>query len=339
MAVCACYNWKNQPDSGRVYCVEALGIMQHRKIPSRLAEARLYMARNLTLRKQFKNAFKEYQQVSKMVDEGKSNAVGVELYYDLGLFYTEQGRYDSAGYSLHKALKLLKHYNNQKLLIRTYELLSKKHELTYQHDSSLYYFKLYSEANNENFNTQKSKQIASLQAQYDFKSKDKEIELSKQLLKLQFYIIAAIGCLLISSLVLGYFIYRIYLAKKIANEELQLLNRSIQDKNEEIVAQSEELRQASDEIGQMNENLETLVKERTDKIEVQNKKLVEYAYFNAHKVRGPLARILGLVSLIRMQDLEGEIKNIHERLGESARELDQVIHEINSNLENNENVD
>ncbi len=338
MSICTAYNYKNQPDSGKVYCDEGLVIMKRYNIPGRLAEAYLYQAQNLTLRKQYADAGRAYQKAKEFVEKGKIQGTAVELYNDLGSYYMKIGKYDSASYCLHKTLGLLKQYDDQSTLIQTYELLSKKHELTHQYDSSLYYFKLHSRANNENFNVQRSQQIASLQAQYDLKSKDKEIELNRQRLKTQRSIISAISIILILSIILGYIIFRIYLSKKKANEELQHLNNTIQEKNEEIMAQSEELHQANDEISRINENLETMVEERTAKVAVQNKKLIEFAYFNAHKVRGPLARILGLVELTKLHELQGEMKDIRDHLEISAQELDDVIHEINSKLESEDDA-
>lgn len=333
MSICAAYNFKNQPDSGKIYCEDGLRIMKRYNIPGRLAEAYLYVAQNLTLRKQYAEANSAYKHAISFVEKGNFQGTAVELYNDLGSYYLELGKYDSAAYCLHKTLSLLKTYNDRSSLIHTYELLSKKHELTHRYDSSLYYFKLHSKANNENFNVQKSLQIASLQAQYDVKNKDKELELNRQRLNTQRSIITAISIILFILIILGYFILRIYLAKKKANEELQQLYNTIQEKNEEIVAQSEELQEANNTISQMNQDLESIVHERTEKIAVQHAKLIEYAYFNAHKVRGPLARILGLVKLTRMEVVKDEIEDIHARIEISAQELDDVIHEINSKLE------
>jgi signal transduction histidine kinase len=66
---------------------------------------------------------------------------------------------------------------------------------------------------------------------------------------------------------------------------------------------------------------------------LQNQKLVEYAFFTAHEVRGPLARILGLVELARIKELSDDREEILERLQEAAQELDEIIRIINRKLE------
>jgi signal transduction histidine kinase len=127
--------------------------------------------------------------------------------------------------------------------------------------------------------------------------------------------------------------------------ELEGLNREVQEKNEEIMAQNEELTAQSDELFSKNEqlekshveinyvntNLETLVQQRTSLIEAQKEKLIEYAYYNAHKVRGPLARILGIINLLSV-DHQTNPEVLLQYLRESATELDGIINEINNSL-------
>jgi signal transduction histidine kinase len=114
---------------------------------------------------------------------------------------------------------------------------------------------------------------------------------------------------------------------------LEGLNREISEKHEEILTQAEELAKANREIIRMNESLELEVMQRTEKIETQSRKLIEYAYSNAHNVRGPLARILGLSMLMANETSETRIKEYNERMNDSALELDLVIREMTVLLE------
>lgn len=73
---------------------------------------------------------------------------------------------------------------------------------------------------------------------------------------------------------------------------------------------------------------EALLLRNLREIEKQNRQLKEIAWIQSHKVRGPLARILGLVSVFtRMKD-EKERDHLLANLEKSALELDHVIHEI-----------
>jgi len=99
-----------------------------------------------------------------------------------------------------------------------------------------------------------------------------------------------------------------------------------------ILTQAEELTQANEEISRMNQSLEVQVLQPAAEVKWQNEKLIEYAYFNAHNVRGPLARILGLSILMSMEKSLGELQEYNSLMYSSAQELDKVIREINFKL-------
>ena len=82
-------------------------------------------------------------------------------------------------------------------------------------------------------------------------------------------------------------------------------------------------------IKRINFSLEEKVKERTKELESRNAVIEQYAFANAHLVRGPLARILGLAALLEM---EGEKTEELRDLLRSAQSLDEVIREINQIL-------
>ena len=118
------------------------------------------------------------------------------------------------------------------------------------------------------------------------------------------------------------------------NGNLRDMNRQLQSKNEELKASEEELIASGEELKQINENLNNLVEHRTQTILDQNKKFVYHAFINAHKVRSPLARILGLVSLIgREVELNEDGKELIRRLNVSATELDDILREVKMNLD------
>jgi signal transduction histidine kinase len=64
-------------------------------------------------------------------------------------------------------------------------------------------------------------------------------------------------------------------------------------------------------------------------IEVQNNKLHEIAWIQSHVVRAPLARIMGLVDLIKNHSLsETEIGDYFIHISNSVEELDAIVKEI-----------
>ncbi len=71
-------------------------------------------------------------------------------------------------------------------------------------------------------------------------------------------------------------------------------------------------------------------------IEEQNKRLKEIAWMQSHIVRAPLARIMGLASLLTEQNIVSEIENVSiiDNISSSAVELDKIIRQIVEKTEN-----
>jgi signal transduction histidine kinase len=108
-------------------------------------------------------------------------------------------------------------------------------------------------------------------------------------------------------------------------QELTSANSELQTLNEELISSNEEIKS-------LNENLERLIKERTEKINDQLSQLMKYAHMNSHEVRAPLARILGLMELLRREN-NGHDPELLDKLYLSSEELDNVIKNMNQLLE------
>ncbi len=100
-----------------------------------------------------------------------------------------------------------------------------------------------------------------------------------------------------------------------------------------LKASSEAIRMQAKEIKHINENLERLVQERTSELEIKNKALEDAAFINAHKLRSPVASILGLVSLFKDQPMSEDLQVINAHLQESAEKLDTIVSSITEILE------
>ena len=116
------------------------------------------------------------------------------------------------------------------------------------------------------------------------------------------------------------------------NSELKIANRELIEKSAEIEAQNEELVQSQDKLFELNQYLEQTVQDRTKRISEQNERIVKYTYVNAHHVRGPIARVLGLVQLAKI-DPAVDLKFLIEKIETEAEEIDSIISGINIELE------
>jgi hypothetical protein len=83
-----------------------------------------------------------------------------------------------------------------------------------------------------------------------------------------------------------------------------------------------------DELASLNQNLESVVLQRTKVLEEQNQKLINYAFYNAHELRGPFCRVKGLIYLLELSNNPRETQEIKSLLKKSLDELDAKIAEI-----------
>lgn len=114
--------------------------------------------------------------------------------------------------------------------------------------------------------------------------------------------------------------------------ELKEKNIKLLEQTVLMVHQNNELEASRNELNEINQNLESIVEQRTNNVKQKNEYLVKYAYTNAHHVRGPLARILGLLQLAK---LEGGVDYpfLFDKIEEQSKEIDTVLRTINKELE------
>lgn len=125
----------------------------------------------------------------------------------------------------------------------------------------------------------------------------------------------------------------------IHSSERKQFEREILVQREQILEQNKKLVSYADEIKLINQSLEDRVAERTAALHEQNKQLTEYAFVNAHLLRGPLSRILGLAEVIRQTQSREELIKFVELLDVSTKELDAIVHRITDILNEGRKLD
>ncbi|MBX2956407.1 MAG: tetratricopeptide repeat protein [Cyclobacteriaceae bacterium] len=116
------------------------------------------------------------------------------------------------------------------------------------------------------------------------------------------------------------------------NALLKSKNDEIQSQKLAIELQASTLKKLNEDLQELNKNLETRIGARTMQLTIQNQKLTEYTFVNAHKLRGPVASVLGLISLLEQAD-SNEKEVIYKHLTSCAVKLDQITREISHTLE------
>nr|WKN38079.1 sensor histidine kinase [Tunicatimonas sp. TK19036] len=115
--------------------------------------------------------------------------------------------------------------------------------------------------------------------------------------------------------------------------------QEISDQNEELLSQQEIIEELNHLLIQYSEGLEEEITRRTNEITKANKRLVQqnssleqFASIVSHKLRGPIAQILGLVGILDNTKLTNHNNQCLTHLEEAAERLDTVIRDLNETL-------
>jgi tetratricopeptide (TPR) repeat protein len=264
--------------------------------------------------RKYRFAISYYQDAIRLANLLSDNVQIINITKQLGSVFLQSRQYDSAYYYLHKSLIIARREDSRKNEMETATHLAQYFRLRDRLDSALYYTQAAADIEREMFDKQRQEQVASFQMLYDFNKKEQELLFQKTIVKRQYVAIVGVTLILLLSVVFGFRVYALNKSNRMAKETLMKLNAEIQ---------------------KINENLEGIVTERTQQIQAQNQKLMEYAFFTAHEVRGPVARILGLIELSKIRDLsDDDRRQIMIRLEDATTELDDIIRQISRKLEN-----
>jgi hypothetical protein len=107
---------------------------------------------------------------------------------------------------------------------------------------------------------------------------------------------------------------------------------SIAFKSHQRVQHQQLLEQKQREITEINALLERKVMERTNKLNIRNKQLTEFAFTNAHHIRGPICRLLGLKNILDVTEDCNEIIEISNYMSTSIVDLDEITRQTSEKL-------
>ena len=107
---------------------------------------------------------------------------------------------------------------------------------------------------------------------------------------------------------------------------------SLAFKSHHRILQQQMLEQKQREITEMNESLERKVRERTNELNMRNKQLTDLAFTNAHYIRGPVCRLLGLNNLLSSTNNSSDVLKIANYMTVSIEELDAITKKTSEEL-------
>lgn len=204
------------------------------------------------------------------------------------------------------------------------------------------YHKIYYSLKDSLFNDENIRKLAVLEAEYKYnnkrtqeelKNKLNEAERDRELAEAIWLRNTSIIAIVILTL-LAIYTYINYRRKMRANAKLNALNAAMLRQKEELTTQAYEL-------AEFNSTLEQKVNQRTKQLEnknlqleIKNEKLANYAFYNAHKLRAPLASIMGLASLLmNPKVIAQERQDIASKIQDCSNDLNQIIQEMRKLLE------
>jgi tetratricopeptide (TPR) repeat protein len=265
---------------------------------------------------------------------GEDLAAQSNCYSMLADIHLKNGKIEDANTSVRMALKLadLAHSNEQRA--QALETASDIFLETRDYSAALTNYKEAVRLRNIVFNDKRRNDYLNLINQFKMDEKESRIKLLEQAgdlrnmeIKLQGEKISTQRIYIIT--LSGLFV--MFVALIFSLQKQSLLRKKhiaeLEEKNQEIEKKARLLDKLNDELAHVNKNLEEKARERADKLEM-------YAFINSHKLRAPVATLLGLINLWEKDGLrETERQFALEAFKHEVSNIDRIVKEINETIE------
>ena len=276
------------------------------------------------------------------------------------IFYRQQ-RYPQALKRLDESEKYSRLIHANELLILAYNTRRDILRATEKFQEALDYSIMASQLKDSLRRSDLARRFVNLEKIQEIEQRDRDIKVLEQEKKLaedklqlqesvlrQQYILISAGVLIIT--LLAFFYWRIKKlnvtiteknnAIHMVNRELKQLYNEVSEKNEEIQAQAQVLADTNKNVIDLNRSLEQLIAEKTlelrktnDELVKHNNELLQFSYTVSHNLRGPVARLLGLSSLMTAEKNADQARVWVNLIGKTTSELDIIIKDLSKILE------
>jgi len=293
--------------------------------------------------------------IKRKIDSRKTTIITLSLLCELMM--KKENLSEAESYCT-EALTLAQLVGSEKKIADAYLNMADMKEQRGETEEALQYLRSHLSLQDSLLQAEYSSKIAEMTARYQTEKKEQEIALQKSQLSekeafiqkqkvliwgigisllLVFGLAAAAFWLYRSQYRAGQLIRRQKLEVDQKNQLLDDASNAIKLRNQELSQLNMALTKEKSKVEEANLNLELKVLKRTISLRQRNEKLKQYAFFNAHRFRGPVANILGLTHLIKSHEFMLEEKLIFvDKLSEAAQQLDLSIREIQEQLDHEE---
>jgi signal transduction histidine kinase len=112
-----------------------------------------------------------------------------------------------------------------------------------------------------------------------------------------------------------------------------IFKRGYERTQKKLLEQHDQILLQKEEIEGINNNLEQIIVNNTQKLKDQEARITNFAFINAHKVRSPLARIIGLLNLLSLENDKATVfEDYLPILRSNADELNDRLQEVSQTL-------
>lgn len=300
-----------------------------------------YMGFGLLNQKQHKleSALDYFARAEKILSEIGEIRILIQVYHHQADTYKMLSLFEKTDRYLTLANEMAYFVKATDLLVTNYLKQSQLDSLRGNYTRALENLYKHNQLKDSVYNLTKTEQIARMQMVYQNEVQEEEnrkLRSEKALrdaqLKQQRQIISVISIGLILAAILTWVLL-------IQRRKILSVNALLKSKSDEIHSQkiaielqATALIKLNEELQNLNKTLESRIEERTHQLTIQNQKLTEYTFVNAHKLRAPVSSILGLINLMDKASAE-EKSIIIKHLKTCGEQLDQITRQINRSLE------
>lgn len=314
-----------KPDSAKKYIDESYELAKLQNNKRVIAYNAWSWGTIRLLEKNYDAALKYYLAAETIWEELGEVRSLIQTYLSIIDIYRRTKNFGEAEKYLKKSIALTTQYNLPDLQVNNYAQYAKLDSARGNYARALAHLSIHNAFKDSVHNLFKAEQTARLQTIYETELREQENqqlrsekEVRESELKSQRATLMAISIVLFIVGILSTFLYR--------------QRKRILIQKEAIEIQATALLKLNEELQELNRNLEERIHERTSQLVLQNQRITEYTFINAHKLRAPVASVLGLINLFHQVSSE-EQDEILKYLKTCGEELDGIIREIGRNLE------
>ena len=274
------------------------------------------------------------------IRENMKDLYGIgRCYIALGDYYKELKDKENAFSFYSKGLKIAEEIGRKELISDFHKELFLLNKENGNFNQAIYHLELHNAYDDSLFNLEVESKTIELNTRHEFEQKAIQLREEKEIEKLNYitksenqrYIIILISLFIVFLLAFSISLHVSKIKVENGYKKLEEANNEIHLKTEALHKSLMEVSLQKNEINELNFTLQEKVKERTENLEKAYKRLRDFSFANSHQLRKPVANILGLCELInRNQPNDPDNIKIIEMLKESAIELDQIIHHLNT---------